>query len=265
MNTLPGTWGTRRDDVDRALIVAPIVLLWLAGGVVATIPAVFAAFALYRHAEWARRPLVVSGLAVTALAIATRSRWEGSVEDALFLAGALSGVLVAVAAARVRIGPAERRASPRTAPTIEETARPPTSFADVADDPALLGLLDRIAHLDREELRELAAAWRAVAPADREGAWVAVRRALRLTGRDRILEDVREQIELWGRAAGGSPWTWQFGTMTDVDRGNERRAAMPALLDAAAAIIARDRLDDDELAALGGPWDSVVAAEPATA
>jgi hypothetical protein len=187
------------------------------------------------------------------------------VEDALFLVGALSGVLVAVAALRVRIGPAERPASPQKAPAIEETARPPTSFGDVADDPALLALLDRIAHLDREELRELAAAWRAVAPADRDRAWTSVRRALRATGRNAILEDVRGQIELWGRAAGGSPWTWQFGTMTDVDRGNERRAAMPALLDAAAARIARDRLDNGELVALSGPWDSVVSAEPATA
>jgi hypothetical protein len=135
----------------------------------------------------------------------------------------------------------------------------------VADDPALLALLDRIAHLDREELRELAAAWRAIPSADRDRAWASVRRALRATGRNAILEDVRGQIELWGRAAGGSPWTWQFGTMTDVDRGNERRAAMPALLDAAAALIARDRLEHDELVALSGPWDSVVSAEPATA
>lgn len=65
------------------------------------------------------------------------------------------------------------------------------------------------------------------------------------------------------RTGSGSEWTWSFGTITDVDRGNLRRAAAPALADAAAAIILRDTLAPAERDTLAGPWEAIASAIPA--
>jgi hypothetical protein len=266
MNTARARPETFRDDVDRLLIVGAIAMIWLIGEPIAVIPGLFAAFALWREQEWARIPLAVSGLLVAALVVVLGRRSEGGSIELIAAVIAGLGILVAVLAFRVRIGP--RPVLPSQRPAIGPIAAlpdPPASYRDLADDRPMLEFLDAVAHLDRETLRILAATWKTVRPADRDAAWAAAQHALEATDRTGLLEEVRSQVELWGRSAGGSPWTWTFGTMTDVDRGNMRRAAMPAILDASAAVLARDRLDARHIDVLAGPWDAALTAEPEAA
>jgi hypothetical protein len=258
--------GTTRDDADRLLIVGAIAAIWLIGEPIAVIPGLLAAFALWREQDWARVPLAVSGLLIAVLAVALGGLSHGESIGLLDAVIAGLGILVAVLAVRVRIGPHPMPPSQRPAfGPIAGLPDPPASYRDLAEDPPMLAFLDAVAHLDRETMRILGATWKTVRPADRDAAWSAAHHVLESTDRADLLEDVRRQIELWGRAAGGSPWTWAFGTMTDVDRGNIRRAAMPAVLDAAAAVLARDRLDARYLDILAGPWDAALTAEPEAA
>ena len=50
--------------------------------------------------------------------------------------------------------------------------------------------------------------------------------------------------------------------MTDVDRGDARRGAVPALLDAALGILAGGRISAPQRAVLLGPWIAVTEREP---
>jgi hypothetical protein len=262
MNTAGAQRETIRDDVERLLIVGAIATIWLIGDPIAVVPGLFAAFALWRDQDWARLPLAGSGLLVAVL-VALGRRSEGGAIDPVAAVIAGLGILVAVLAFRVRIGPRLVRPSPQAAfGPIAALPDPPASYRDLADDRSMLEFLDAIAHLDRETMRILAATWKTVRPTDRDAAWAAAQHAVEETDRAQLLEEVRRQVELWGRSAGGSPWTWTFGTMTDVDRGNMRRAAMPAILDAAAAVLTRDRLDARLLDVLAGPWDAALTAEP---
>jgi hypothetical protein len=196
----------------------------------------------------------------------------------LEIANLAASSVIAVGALRVRIpaGRSESERDPRDGrPATTERAQafdrpgetgesiedddPPQGWDDPAEDTVLLRFMDRAAHLDREETRALGGAWQAIAQADRDRAWARVRTLLRRTRRERLMGDVAEEIERWGRAQGGSPWTWEFGTMTDVDRSDIRRAAMPALLDAAAAVILRDALDSADRDVLVGPWEAIVS------
>ena len=254
---------TIRDDVDRVAIAGSIAVLWLVAGPLVLVAVLFAGYALWLSRAWARIPLAISGLALAGLAI-SQAGVGGQGFDPWTAVLAAPGLVIALFAMRVRIGPPVAAARQARAFTpVAHLAAAPSPYADIADDPALLEILDTVAHLDRETTRLLAAAWKTVKPQDRDAAWASVHDAIEATGRAELLEDVRRQVELWGRSAGGSPWTWQFGTMTDVDRGNIRRAAMPAILDAAAAVLARDRLSPRDLEILAGPWDATLTAEPA--
>jgi hypothetical protein len=253
-----------RDDRDRLLVVGGIAWLWFGGAITAanesfqpepgglvamvmSVPllAALAAFAMWRHVEGTRWPLVV----VSVVGLVATLALGGS---ALFTVTTAPGFLAVVGGAlRMRIPP----------PSVERVrgrrpARP--ERPDVAPDADLLAFLDAAAHFDREQTRVLSAAWRAVDANARRAAWAEVRLAVNRTGRSRDLDDVRREIELWGRAAGGSPWTWEWATMTDVDRSDVRRAAMPALTDAAAAILVRDELTEAAREALLAPWEAAI-------
>ncbi len=259
---------TIRDDIDRILIVGALVWIWFLVPPLALVPGVFAGYALFLNRAWARAPLVATALLASAVGtwMALGAGPAGTRDPFLVLGAVVPGMVIAVVGAQVRIGPPLDPVSrPRPGLPVGELAAPPASYADIADDPALLQFLDDVGHLDREAPRRLAAAWRAVDPAGRVRAWAAVKDALDASGRHAVLEDVRRQVELWGRSAGGSPWTWEFGTMTDVDRSNLRRAAMPALVDVAAAILLRDHLAVAELEILACPWEAAVVAEPVSA
>jgi hypothetical protein len=249
----------RRDDADRLLVVAGIAWLWF-GGAVAAASAAFdvepagaiamsvsvpvlsaiAAVTMWRHVAGAR-PWLVVGAVVGLVATLVLG---GS---PLFTLATVPGyVAIAAGAARMRIPP-ERVDS-----------APPQPSTAARDDQDLAAFLDRAGHLDREATRVLAAAWRAGDANARRAAWGEVTRAAKRTGRAAQLDDVRREIELWGRAAGGSPWTWEWATMTDIDRSDIRRSAMPALLDAAAAILLGAQLSGPARDTLLAPWEAAL-------
>lgn len=263
-----------RDDRDRLLIAGGLAWIWAttpfaldvfgmaraAPGVSAVVylPALavlvlLAALAMWRHQAWARAPIVAVALALPVLAALTYDNVPAT------LAAGAGALAVAFGAARMRIPP-ERIPPPaaRAGGGRESVFR----TADPAADHELRTFLETASHLDRERTRVLAAAWRSADPGARQAAWREVRREADLAGRTDALEALRREIELWGRAAGGSPWTWEWATMTDIDRSDVRRGAMPALLDAAAAILLRDRLSTASVDVLLGPWEATMA-EPA--
>ena len=245
------------DDVARAIIVLALLWLWTVTGALALVPAAFAVVALVWHRPWARAPLAATGLIAAAVGAGISGAHDPRAEAIAVLL--IPGVVVAVATLFVRIGGREPEAASGALADIPWERGAPARIRSIEDDAVLLAYLDAIAHLDQQQTRRLAAAWRAIDPPDRERAWAAVRAHTARTGRERVLADVRTAIEDWGRAAGGSPWTWSFGTMTDVDRGNLRRSAMPALLDGAAAVLARDALDAADREALAGPWEAATS------
>ena len=245
------------DDIVRGIVVLALLWMWTLTGALALVPAAFAALALAWHRPWARIPLAVSGLLVAAVGAAMTAAQDRAPEAIAVLV--VPGVIVAVAALVVRIGGREPDVPAAAIPDVRWHDRAPARMQGIEDDPVLLAYLDAIAHLDQQQTRRLAAAWRVIDPRDRERAWARVRTYATRSGRQRVLDDVRTSIEDWGRAAGGSPWTWSFGTMTDVDRGNLRRAAMPALLDGAVAVLARDELDAADRDALAGPWEAATS------
>ncbi len=233
-------------------------LLWLFvfATPLAVVPGILAAYALVKDATWGRTGLIASAAVDHGIGLV---RWAGVVgapDRSSSLALVVPGVVLLIASVRLRVGRQPLAIDPSPASQFDDEASDPTpvTVTTIADDEALLAYLDAIAHLDGEQMRRLAAAWRAVDPAARERAWGDVRRDLATTGSDRVVEEVREALETWSRASSGSPWTWQFGTMTDVDRGNLRRAAMPALLDGAAAVLGRATLAPEDRDALAGPW-----------
>ncbi len=246
------------DDLVRGIVVLALLWMWTLTGALALLPAAFAAMALVWHRPWARIPLALSGLLVAAVGAAMFAAEDRAPEAIAVLV--VPGVVIAVAAMFVRIGSREPVVAAVGIPELPWDHGAPARMQSIEDDPVLLTYLDAIAHLDQQQTRRLAAAWRAIDPRDRERAWARVRAYATRSGRQRVLNEVRSSIEDWGRAAGGSPWTWSFGTMTDVDRGNLRRAAMPALLDGAVAVLARDELDAADRDALAGPWEAATSA-----
>lgn len=246
------------DAVTRGVVVLALLWLWTLYGALALIPAAFAVAGLLWHRPWARVPLAASGLLATAVGAGISAAQSPRPELIALLL--VPGVVLAVAAMFVRIGGPEPDVPAAAAiQDVRWDHGAPARMQSIEDDPVLLGYLDAIAHLDQQQTRRLAAAWRAIDPRDRERAWARVRSYATRSGRQRVLNEVRSSIEDWGRAASGSPWTWEFGTMTDVDRGNLRRAAMPAILDGAVAVLARDELDPADRDALAGPWEAATS------
>jgi hypothetical protein len=79
-----------------------------------------------------------------------------------------------------------------------------------------------------------------------------------LTGPCGRRSSIEAEIRTWSQAA-VSPWTWEWGAMTDIDRGDRRRAAIPALIDAAAALTTRDAIGPEDRDALLEPWLATLA------
>ncbi len=286
-----------RDDLDRILIVVGLGAGWLAlpfidfgsswqalpfiGSTVSVDPdagiaalaiawatvllgALFAAILLWRERIWARLPVLITGVILVSLGL-------GSLALGVRSAGiwAVSGLFVTIGASRARV-PAPRTpaaARPGASRTGGRSASTPSSKAwhgAPEEDPVIIDFVDRASRLGLEDLRALGAAARA-----RDGDRVADARvvasaAIRASGRTREIEKLREQIAAWEGAQVG-PWTWAWASMTDIDRGDVRREAAPALMDAAVAIVARGSVDPDVRDALAGPWLEVVAGRPVLA
>lgn len=137
----------------------------------------------------------------------------------------------------------------------------PSSLHD--HEAELDALFDRLSQITLGETRAMVAAWNAADAAERTAAWGAVRREVRASGRQKALDEAREALLRWSNdfAHGLPAATYSFSYNDETDRLETRIAALPPILDAAAATIVRDRLPDEQFQALHGPWALVTSEE----
>lgn len=112
----------------------------------------------------------------------------------------------------------------------------------------------------------LRAEWDGGDASAREQAWLKVRAAERRAGHAKAMEDARGRLATWINEAylswrGGS-WGASVIIPTGTDLGELRRSVQPPVLDAIAAIVCGDALDDVERETLLGPLRSVTDPEP---
>ena len=104
------------------------------------------------------------------------------------------------------------------------------------------------------DLRRVRLAWNAQDARRRSGIW---RRALQLiheNNRDQLLAGSRARLAAWANDfASGRTGTPEDASW-DIDRLNARTAAVPAVLDAVAALAAGDRLDEADRSMLSTPF-----------
>ena len=140
--------------------------------------------------------------------------------------------------------------------------RPPASprrseSAHSAERRAVEDVLDTLDGLDEADMLALKALWDDQSGAMRERAWRHAKSIIERRGLDDSLYWAREAVAAWAGAARtdfsgiegllGRPGTQVCG----------RQVAVPAVLDAVAAILARDELSADEEATLSTPWAEV--------
>ncbi len=117
------------------------------------------------------------------------------------------------------------------------------------------GFLAELPRLDRGQLLAIEAAWESTDPAARAIAWTTVQGRAVASGREKDLERGREAIVHW--ASTPEAITGQeSGTRLDLLLTDLRRRAAPALIDAAAAVLLGDALDEGTRDVLLSPWRS---------
>ena len=128
-------------------------------------------------------------------------------------------------------------------------------------------MLDEIvraaAILDRDQLLALVAARKGADESVLGGAWSEVKTALEVTGLEKEFDRFRNDLVAWARD--GRMWRGDEmrGRIDEMELSDLRTEALPALLDAAAALLLADRLDAGTRAVLLGSWESVTIARPA--
>ena len=128
-------------------------------------------------------------------------------------------------------------------------------------------LLKEILRMSDADLRLLRLNWDEVRSEDREAAWQVVKRVVQGDPGRSLMEEARSRLAEW--VNNSATWTgFGFGevptsTGSGMNLADVRRAALPALLDAIAALIAEDELTDDQRTALVEPWSSVTQHEKA--
>jgi hypothetical protein len=110
-------------------------------------------------------------------------------------------------------------------------------------------LFDRFERMTDAELMILRSVWDAQLPSAREEAWTMVKVALRQHRRDGLLTDARNRIAAWVNNYSyrlAFPDTLGAASLSGMDQGSIRKAAIPPMLDAIAATIAADGLSPSE-------------------
>lgn len=121
-------------------------------------------------------------------------------------------------------------------------------------------LFDRFERMTDAEFLMLRTIWDEQDSTAREEAWTMVKVALRSARRDRLLDDARNRIAAW---VNNYPYRTAFpdtmGTLgtSGMDASSVRKAAIPPMLDAIAATIVADGLDQDERHALLKPYQTI--------
>jgi hypothetical protein len=121
-------------------------------------------------------------------------------------------------------------------------------------------LFDRFERMTDTEFMVMRSAWDAGAADAREDAWTLVKVALKSNRRDRLLNDARNRI---ASGVNNYPAQMVVGDVPAVimgsgmDPGTVRRQAIPPMLDAVAATICADGLDQDERHVLLKPYQAI--------
>jgi len=120
-----------------------------------------------------------------------------------------------------------------------------------AEIDTLLASLDLLTDDDVWYLADL---WTKEDDADRRQAWVKAKAAIEAAGLTGELDRVRGSVGTWMQAS-SSDFTGIEGLLGSSGSGaSGRRGAAPAFIDAAAAIMAGDALDERDQKVLLGPW-----------
>jgi hypothetical protein len=108
-------------------------------------------------------------------------------------------------------------------------------------------LFDRVERMTDSELVLLRAVWEQLDAHAREDAWAIVRSVVKRRKRDRLLDDARDRLTRWINnylsAAAVEYGTLLINPGSGMDASSVRRAAIPPLMDAAAAVVAADELN----------------------
>ncbi|HUP82786.1 MAG TPA: hypothetical protein VM284_01185 [Candidatus Limnocylindria bacterium] len=132
--------------------------------------------------------------------------------------------------------------------------------ADAAAQEKVDRLFDRFERMTDAELIMLRAIWNEQDTTARQEAWTMVKVALRRSKRDRLLADARNRIGAWinNYAISQSfPDTLGQGSLSGMAQGSVRKEAYPPMLDAIAAAIVADGLDQDGRWALMKPYEAI--------
>lgn len=127
---------------------------------------------------------------------------------------------------------------------------------------ALAEFIRSLPALDLGRLLALAAAGRSGDEGQRSQAWSAVKRAVELHDLADELDRLRSDLLTW--AGSGRMWRGDE-TAVRVEEfrlSDARLEALPALLDAAAALLLAERIDRKTRRVLLAPWESVTAERP---
>jgi hypothetical protein len=121
--------------------------------------------------------------------------------------------------------------------------------ADAAVQERIDQLFDRFERMTDAEFMMLRSVWEAEDPRAREAAWTMVKVALRSTRRDRLLDDARNRIASWVNnypPRGTFPDATGQMSLSGLDQASVRKAAIPPMLDAVAATLADNGLNQDD-------------------
>lgn len=124
----------------------------------------------------------------------------------------------------------------------------------------LIALFDRLPGLDRGELFALAGAHRSNDSA-RQDAWKAVLEVVAANRAERELDRLRSEVGAWATHLGSITGQEAGSGMVDVLMADARRAAAPAILDAAVALLLGARLTERDRTVLLLPWTRTFADE----
>ena len=119
---------------------------------------------------------------------------------------------------------------------------------------AIDNLFARLTQLTDPDLRRIRLAWDAQDAGLRADIWRRALRLIRESDRDQLLAASRDRLAAWANDfASGRTGTPEDASW-DVDRLNARTAAVPAVLDAVAALAAGESLEDAERSFLTDPF-----------
>ena len=123
-------------------------------------------------------------------------------------------------------------------------------------------LFDRFERMTDAEFVLLRSVWDDGDAAARQDAWTLVKVWLETTQRDGLLNDARNRVASWVNNYNPAiqlDTGYTLGGGQGMDQGSIRKSAFPPMLDAIAATICADGLDQDERHALLKPYQAIAS------